>query len=107
VLREVAIVICRELPATAFAARIGGEEFAVLFTTGNVDVAWVQTQSLITAIRAVDWTQISQQLSVTASAGFVAFTELTLPLSSSDLMRCADERLYRAKRDGRDRACNG
>jgi diguanylate cyclase (GGDEF)-like protein len=112
VLKQVASAIRLQTPKTAFAARIGGEEFAILLLTQDREDAVAHTNALIGAIRDVAWTQIAPSLSVTASAGLVGSHEVSETIDASEtvslstLMRRADERLYRAKRDGRDRVCS-
>ncbi|OLE51348.1 MAG: hypothetical protein AUG51_22870 [Acidobacteria bacterium 13_1_20CM_3_53_8] len=80
------------------AARIGGEEFAVLLTEtgyeGGVEVA----ERLRESIKQVSVPGVGH---VTASFGVAEFP--TCAGSASDLIECADAALYEAKRQGRDR----
>lgn len=89
-------------------ARIGGEEFAVLLPNtdrrGAEDVAW----RLVTALRSANKRaqsagEASTWVPVTLSIGAASWLP-GQPLSSSALMREADEALYCAKGQGRDQA---
>lgn len=90
----------------ALAARIGGEEFAVILGGATRE----QTQHLAEAIRhAVAALRITHQASdngvVTVSIG-VAFFATTAEGSSSDLLKQADDALYLAKDEGRNQVAS-
>jgi diguanylate cyclase (GGDEF)-like protein len=86
------------------AARIGGEEFALLLPCGLDDAVEVAAR-LQRAVRATSWSDISPQLAVTVSIGIAASSELASDaLLAMALFECADRRLYLAKNAGRDRA---
>ena len=99
VLREVSQAIQECRPADSLAVRLGGEEFALLVPLR------LQGQCppdlLLTAIRQrtmpLNW-------KVTVSVGFVD-GQVTSEEDWRRLYRLADTALYRAKADGRDRAC--
>ena len=78
--------------------RIGGEEFAVLLT--GADTA--QTEAVCERLRAYFAMSVKAggKLTVTVSAGA---SELTPPVDTAEVLRLADEALYRAKRGGRNR----
>ena len=85
-------------------ARIGGDEFAILF--GGISVVQVKdvVQKLVNSARFEDWASIHPSLRLTVSAGVAFSGELPRnERSSAALLRLADERLYAAKRAGRDR----
>ena len=83
-------------------ARFGGEEFSILLP----ETEGAQALTLIERLRKlIESAQIcfeSHVLPVTISAGVAAFDGY-LPLTAQSLMRAADEALYRAKRNGRNR----
>jgi diguanylate cyclase (GGDEF)-like protein len=80
------------------AARIGGEEFAVLLVEtskpGGLEVA----ERLRTAIKAIEIPQVDQ---ITASFGVAECP--TDAQTAADILKAADVALYEAKRTGRDR----
>lgn len=102
VLREVAIHLRRALRRTDLICRWGGEEFAVVFLDASIDAATRQADMLRTRIHELSLTVGNgAMLSVTLSGGVAATTTDTFQLEA--LMRAADARLLRAKRNGRNR----
>jgi diguanylate cyclase (GGDEF)-like protein len=88
-------------------ARVGGEEFALLLATG-LDSASEVAERVRMAVAAADWTAIDCTLAVTLSAG-VAWSGEWAPdaLTADALLARADQRLYAAKRAGRNRVDTG
>lgn len=101
VLKKVAQVIqshCREVD---FPARYGGEEFAVILPETTLEEAFEFGEKLRRKISQQTIGSFGQNLKITVSGGCAAFPrEAQIP---SQLIRKADERLYRAKRLGRNR----
>jgi diguanylate cyclase (GGDEF)-like protein len=103
VLRELAKILERavaEHPG-ATASRLGGEEFLLMLPGVDHDGAVDLLERLCRAVREHPWDPITTGIAVTASIGVA-----TAPLDGVDqspLLRCADRRLYAAKRGGRDR----
>ena len=91
-----------ELRDTDFAARYGGDEFVVLLPQTNEPQAALFAERLR---RRLIETSERAGLPVRGSIGVAAVSadELETPDASEDLLRRADEALYRAKRSGRDR----
>jgi diguanylate cyclase (GGDEF)-like protein len=109
VLKEVGRIIREQRIPGSLGARIGGEEFAILFFSHLHPSPLEQIELWLRALREVDWQRIAEGLAVTASAGLVSSDELldTLEdISAARIMKRADERLYQAKRSGRNRVCN-
>ncbi len=91
------------LAATArrgFAARLGGEEFLVLQAVATPLDAMASLERLRTDVQSQDWGDVEAALSVTISIG-VAVASVTDTRAS--LLTRADEHLYRAKQEGRNR----
>ncbi len=82
------------------AARIGGEEFAVVLTGANLKTGRLFAEAVRTACSTLAVDGLPDDYSVTASFG-LAETRAGEDLTS--LMRRADAALYDAKRRGRDR----
>jgi diguanylate cyclase (GGDEF)-like protein len=82
-------------------ARTGGEEFWLLMPgTGDAEALGV-CERVGAALREETWDDVAPGLRITASLGVVCAPEAT---DLRTLARDADERLYAAKRAGRDRA---
>lgn len=80
--------------------RSGGEEFLVLMPHTDADSAARCATRIHEAIRQEDWSKIAEALTVTASVGFACGDS---PAALTELVAQADQRLYEAKRGGRDR----
>jgi two-component system cell cycle response regulator len=102
VLIEVAFAIKQSLRATDVIGRYGGEEFMVLAPETPIAAARVVAERIRAAITKRTFEKADEGLpSVTASIG-VASTEIEAK-SEDDLVKRADEALYRAKHEGRNR----
>jgi two-component system chemotaxis response regulator CheY len=102
-LREVAEIIGQRIRAHDKAGRWGGEEFLLVLpgtaiTEARLVAERVRSRVAATPLPLPDGTK----LSLRASLG-VASTSLAMPPSLEALMHQADEALYQAKREGRDR----
>jgi diguanylate cyclase (GGDEF)-like protein len=83
-----------------FVARIGGEEFLLVFPgTALADCAQ-HCEDIRLAVRSHPWHAITGALAQTVSIGVAT---ATADISQSGLLRIADDNLYIAKRAGRDR----
>lgn len=82
-------------------ARIGGEEFAVVLPETNADQAEVIAQRIRWSVEAERVRFRDSEVKFTASLGLAALTEGDAAVS--DLLARADEALYRAKSEGRNR----
>jgi diguanylate cyclase (GGDEF)-like protein len=102
VLVEVALTMRTRLRPTDFIARFGGEEFVMIFPQTALAGAAVAAERLREAVRSTivktrDGTQIP---SATVSIGLA---ELQPGQDVASLLQLADEALYRAKNNGRNR----
>ena len=100
VLKHFASRLREHVRATDMAARIGGEEFAVLLEAASIEDAqvWAERFRQDTAATAVVCGEVS--ISYSASMG-VAPLDVCLN-SSEQVMQQADSALYQAKRQGRN-----
>ena len=102
-LRSVAGSIRDALRGSDFAARWGGDEFAVVAINTDADAAHASAERMITSIRR------APPVDPAVGAATVSIGIATLDPTRdtydgiSSLVRAADTALYRAKRDGRDR----
>jgi diguanylate cyclase (GGDEF)-like protein/PAS domain S-box-containing protein len=82
-------------------ARIGGEEFALLFWGAEADAAMRAADRLRAALGQLTFSSDQGQFNVTASLGL---TRLEAELPPDRALQAADEALYRAKAYRRDQA---
>lgn len=85
---------------TDVVGRWGGEEFVVLLTNCSSELARVYLERVMTQIRLLRIPHEKGHLSMTASAGYCAFSQAK---SVEHSFTQADTALYAAKSDGRDR----
>jgi two-component system, cell cycle response regulator len=103
VLKEVARRMVAGLRPYDTVGRYGGEEFVIVAPSCDKDGATRLVERILAIIRSrpVDATDCS--VPVTASCG-IAISNAGKSLDPESLMRMADEALYRAKENGRNRA---
>lgn len=100
VLRVIAGLLADNIRETDFIARFGGEEFAMLVTGAGVgDVSRV-AEKLRAAIEACGFHYRGQDVSITISCGIALFTDGD---TVEAVFERADQALYRAKEQGRNR----
>jgi two-component system, cell cycle response regulator len=83
--------------------RYGGEEFLIVAPSSDGSGILVLAERIRKELQSVPFTTDEGQLSVTASCG-AAVSNGEKPMDSHDLLRLADEALYRAKEQGRNRS---
>ena len=85
------------------AARYGGEEFVVLLPETEIEAAWKKVEALRELIAAtpISCTANGKSIQMTISAGVASFPEDGD--ERMQLYAAADERMFRAKREGRNR----
>jgi diguanylate cyclase (GGDEF)-like protein len=84
-------------------ARIGGDEFAVITASGFDHSALLTIANRLIAAICAPYTIANQTIVIGASIGIAVVTEKIA--GAADIMRHADMALYRAKNEGRNRAC--
>ncbi len=102
-IRNVTHRLTNTLRADDMVARLGGDEFAVVSSAGG-DRATMQTiANRIIAALCAPYSISNQTIVIGASIGIATIHEHLS--NASDVMRYADMALYRAKNEGRNRAC--
>lgn len=104
VLRHVAGLAMSRLRTEDLFARIGGEEFAILLRGVDLAATTRLAERLRTMISARPALFEGNYVPVTVSLGCAALPCAQSP-TAEELVRRADERLYRAKTGGRNRVC--
>lgn len=85
-------------------ARMGGEEFLIVFAHASLDWALEACERLRVAVQGHDWEQVAPGLRVTISIGLCLVDHR---LDPAQLLEQADLALYQAKREGRNRVVAG
>ncbi len=104
VLKIIAGELQRRLRKTDFLARFGGEEFVLLLPGTPLDGGRQLLETLLADIRACPFHFRGEPVSITLSAGLTAFTAYD---QAEAVFERADQALYKAKREGRDRLEQG
>lgn len=100
VLQEMGRVIVQSFRAGDVHGRLGGEEFAVLLPDTSLEEARRMTEALIVTLGGL---QIERARGITASLGVATSQADDVDLHS--LLNRADQAMYRAKAQGRNRVC--
>ncbi len=103
VLRNLASAMLTSVRDIDVVARLGGEEFAVLLPSTDLNMALFVAERIRTRVTEQQIHVGDEEISYTVSIGVAQFAR---PMSSLDeLIAAADIALYHAKRGGRDRVC--
>jgi diguanylate cyclase (GGDEF)-like protein len=101
-LRELAAVVKAGIRKEELFARYGGEEFAVVLPETTLEGALLVAERIRSLVAGHPFQYEGKRFGVTISSG-VASTSGDETLTPNELIRQTDERLYQAKRDGRNR----
>ncbi len=99
-LRQIAEVIRNSVRLDDVVGRLGGEEFGIFATDISRDGAYALAERIREAVADIAFEPGAVPHSLSVSIGIAASDEAT---TFSDLFRLADQQLYAAKRDGRNR----
>lgn len=102
VLRELSNRIRHTVRREDLFARYGGEEFALVLVESNHEQAVEVAERIRATVAQLPFSFESLPIRVTLSAG-VATTNGETPITAADLLKQADDNLYRAKNAGRNR----
>jgi diguanylate cyclase (GGDEF)-like protein len=102
VLRQVSAILRAHSRADDLVARYGGEEFVLVLQHANAEQARAACERLRASVEHRNWPALAQDLAVTMSIG-VAQCDPSKTAQAN--IEAADQLLYRAKREGRNRVC--
>lgn len=100
VLKTIAELMCEQVRETDFVARFGGEEFVLLLPDTSLEAAMMVAEKLRRTIDTCNFHFHDNRVPVTVSCGLAEFEEGD---TAESVFERADEALYVAKRDGRNR----
>ncbi|GIU48354.1 MULTISPECIES: tetratricopeptide repeat-containing diguanylate cyclase [Shewanella] len=99
VLKTIAQILRRKISQTSVMGRVGGEEFLVLLPNTRSQSAIKTAQTIIDEVNFVEFSNFSENLSVTVSAGVAAYKD---EAKLTEIIKKADLALYQAKNQGRN-----
>ena len=102
VLKDLAVMLRRELRTMDFLARYGGEEFVVLLPETGGTGARLFADRILRRVAQHNFGDGVIPVNATVSAGLATFPDERVT-DDEALMKLADENLYKAKRAGRNR----
>jgi diguanylate cyclase (GGDEF)-like protein len=100
-LRELAACVKASVRREELFARYGGEEFAIVLPESSREGACVAAERIRALVENHPFEYEGKNYPVTISLG-VGLTTGETPLSSQELIRLADEKMYQAKNEGRN-----
>lgn len=103
VLKELGNLVSLNFRSNDLSARYGGEEFAVVLPETSLENALIKAERLRKLIMNHAFSSDATRLAVTVSIGLATLEEEME--ESEDLIKAADEALYRAKHAGRNQVC--
>ena len=103
VLREFARIVRKRVRKSEFLARYGGEEFAFVLPGATRSDAMIFAEAVREIVASNEFVFGEETISVTVSIGGAVFEPGMA--ESSMLIEAADEKLYEAKRSGRNKVC--
>ncbi len=108
VLRNFAKTLLRHVRGSDIVARYGGEEFLVVLPGIAGDMAASVVRRILSEVSRIAMAHVDgHPVHITFSAGLATQGALNQFTSVDDLLRTADEALYGAKREGRNRVAIG
>ncbi len=103
VIKEFADLLKTETRASDILARHGGDEFLIVLSQANVEEAEGLATRMLEKVREHPFLSQDHSLALTASIGVALYRPERGALSHEDLVHQADQALYLAKQEGRNR----
>ena len=103
VLKKVSNLIINEKREEDVVARYGGEELVVILPETNKVNTIIKAERIRKKIEEMSLIFDGKKIQVSASGGIASFPQDAL--ESNRLIQCADQALYRAKSEGKNRIC--
>jgi two-component system, cell cycle response regulator len=103
VLRELARIVQERIRRDEVFARYGGEEFVIALPETSLQGAVTLAENLRARVETHGFSFQGERIPVTISVGCAVLGE---EKTAADLIQLADDKLYEAKRGGRNRVCS-
>jgi diguanylate cyclase (GGDEF)-like protein len=104
VLRQLGALVKHKVRRDDIVARVGGEEFAILLPEVGVDGGVEAARKLRASVEGTSFQFEGTTIEVTISLGVAAWEQGVA--DADGLIKNADDKLYEAKRSGRNRVCH-
>jgi diguanylate cyclase (GGDEF)-like protein len=85
------------------ACRFGGDEFGVIVAESDTACAEQISKRILSQISNIKIRTGGDEIKVACSGGLASATEMPIDFEPADLLKAADEALYKAKSEGRNR----
>jgi diguanylate cyclase (GGDEF)-like protein len=105
-LKAVAVLLVREIGHAGTIGRYGGEEFVVVLRDLSAVATRTAGEQIVASVRRLAGQALGYPGPLTCSLGAV-WSERPAVNSAEELFAAADQLMYRAKRNGKDRCCFG
>ncbi len=102
VLKELSAILMKEIRSTDVPGRYGGEEFGIVLTDINKEDTMLLCERIRGTIEHYVFLKETSGIKATISIGFY-FKTAEDRISCENMVKCADEALYKAKQNGRNR----
>ena len=99
---QLAGILKRSVRRVDTVGRIGGEEFLIVMADTQTDKAFMLGDRIREEVQREKFHFVDKDVAVTIRIGVVSFPAKGLQ-NKEDLLKAADDALYRAKRSGRNR----
>jgi diguanylate cyclase (GGDEF)-like protein len=103
VLRELARIVQERIRRDEVFARYGGEEFVIALPETSLQGAVTLAENLRGRVETHPFSFQGERIPVTISVGCAVLGD---ERTAADLIQLADDKLYEAKRGGRNRVCS-
>ena len=102
ILRQMANLLRREQRVVDIVARYGGEEFVILLPETGVTGARIFAERILRRVAGYEFGEPGHPVHLTTSIGVATYPDERID-DGDGMLRLADENLYKAKNDGRNR----
>ena len=98
-LKEIALILKEGMHGKGFACRWGGEEFLLVYDRDKKDDAYEYLKAIVEKIKRKEIAYNGDKISVTVTCGITEGDDRPIHM----IVKEADNKLYKGKKDGRDR----